>query len=379
MSAAADEAFMRRCLELARQAEGRTATNPMVGCVIVDRRGKVLAEGFHRRIGAPHAEADALAKLGGRAAGATLYVNLEPCRHQGRTAPCAPAVLASGVARVVVGARDPIAGHKGGAAWLRRQGVTVTTGVLDAECRELNRAFFTWAQKKRPFVVLKAAATLDGRVATHTGESKWITSAQARRDGHRLRDRLDAICVGIKTVLADDPALTVRGLRGGRDPLRVVLDSRLRTPPTARLLPANTRSRAKVVIATTTAAAAARARRLESAGAELWRFPPTAAGRVPMRRLLARLAKSEVASLLVEGGPTVCAAFAAAGVADELRLYLAPRVLGGAGKEVGPGWLGGPGAPRLAGAWELAFAGEPERVGPDLALTLRPRPRSSKA
>src|SRR6185295_15359059 len=258
---------MARCLELARKAEGRTAPNPIVGCVIVSKAGKVLAEGFHAGPGKLHGEAAALRKLGGKARGATLYVNLEPCNHHGRTPPCAPAVRDSGIARVVIGMLDPIPGHGGGARVLRRAGIAVTTGVLAAECADANRGFVSWATRGRPWFVLKAGMSLDGKIATATGESRWITSEAARADGHRLRDRLDAIIAGVGTVLADDPQLTVRGVRGGRDPIRVIVDSQLRTPATARVLPATGGSDARTIIATTEAAPADRAAALTAAGA----------------------------------------------------------------------------------------------------------------
>jgi diaminohydroxyphosphoribosylaminopyrimidine deaminase / 5-amino-6-(5-phosphoribosylamino)uracil reductase len=367
-----DAAWMRRCLELARRAEGRTAPNPLVGCVIVDRRGKLVAEGYHRRAGTAHAEAAALAAVGGQARGCTMYVNLEPCRHRSnrRTVPCAPAVLASGITRLVVGMGDPIRSHGGGAAWLRNQGIEVVTGVLGAECRELNRAFVTWAKKRRPLIVLKAAITLDGRVATRAGESRWITGEAARRDAHGLRNRLDAILVGLRTVLADDPALTTRGIRGGRDPVRVVLDSRLQTPPQAALLPVNSRSQARTIIATTPAAAQSRERRLAAAGAEIWRCRAGKGGRVDLRDLVHRLAAAEVLSVLVEGGAEVHGGFFAAGLVDELVLYVAPMVFGGQGGAGGPSWLGGPGISRISAARRLAFVGEPRRVGEDLVLRL---------
>jgi diaminohydroxyphosphoribosylaminopyrimidine deaminase/5-amino-6-(5-phosphoribosylamino)uracil reductase len=358
-----DATWMRRCLTLARRGEGRTAPNPMVGCVIVDRRGEVLAEGWHRRAGAPHAEADALAKLGGRAPGATLYVNLEPCNHQGRTPPCAPAVLAAGIRRVVIGALDPIRGHAGGARLLSRRDVIVKTGVLAAECEELNRGFFSVARRHRPHVTLKAAASLDGRVATHTGESRWITGEAARRDGHRLRDQLDAILVGIGTVLADDPALTVRDVRNGRDPIRVIVDSALRTPVNAKVLAAGGRT----IIATTDRALPTRARRLSLAGAELWTLPAPD-GRVDLAALLTRLALAGVNTVLVEGGPTIHASLLSAHLADEVRLYLAPLVLGGHGRHAGPTWAAGPGITPLKLAHRLAFTAPPRRLGPDLLL-----------
>lgn len=374
-ASADDERWMRRCLELAARGAGRVSPNPMVGCVIVSPRGEVVAEGYHRRLGGPHGEADALARCGFRAPGCTLYVNLEPCKHRGqrRTEPCAPRVLESGVARVVVGMMDPIRGHGGGAAWLARRGVSVTRGVLRRECAELNRFFTTWAVARRPYVTLKAGVTLDGRVATHRGQSRWITGAAARRDGHRMRGTMDAILVGVETVRADDPALTARGVRG-RDPIRIVLDSRLRTPPSARLLPANSGgSKARVIIATTAAATAARQRRLEGAGAEVWRLGRRA--RVDLTALVSRLAESEVSSVLVEGGARVHRAFVDADLVDELRLYLAPLALAGEAGSIGPGWIGGKGAAALSGAHRFRFVGEPTLLGPDLRVILRP-PRS---
>lgn len=365
MTREVDERWMRRCLSLARRAEGRTAPNPMVGCVVLDRRGRVVAEGWHRKAGAPHGEADALAKVG-RVPGGTLYVNLEPCRHQGRTPPCAPLVAASGVARVVVGMLDPIKGHGGGAAWLARRGIAVERGVLEAECRELGRAWITWARERRPWFTLKAAATLDGKVATWRGESRWVTGEAARREGHRLRDRHDAVMVGVGTVLADDPRLTVRGVRGGRDPVRVVVDSRLRTPPGAAVL-----GRGRVIIATTRAAPDARERRLTASGAEVWRLPGRRA--VDLAALAGRLAAAGVTSVLVEGGPTLHGGLLDAGLVDEVRLFLAPILLGGAGRRSGLSWIAGDGVDRLAEAPRLALAEPPRRLGPDLLLTLRHR------
>ncbi len=369
--AADDARWMARCLELARRGAGRVSPNPLVGSVIVSPRGEVVAEGWHKKLGGPHGEAEALAACGGRAPGCTLYVNLEPCRHTStrRTEPCAPKVLEAGVARLVIGANDPIPGHGGGAAWLARRGVKVTRNVLRDECEELNRTFFTWAREHRPYVVLKAASTLDGRVATAGGESQWITGAAARRDGHGLRGELDAILVGVGTALADDPRLTARGR--GRDPVRVVLDSQLRTPRTARLLPAASRSKVRVIIATTASAPAARERALVRAGAEVWRLGRRR--RVDLAALVERLAAEEVASLLVEGGGEVHRSFLDAGLVDEVRLYLAPMAVAG-----GTGWIGGRGVAALADAWRFRFIGEPRRLGDDLALTLRPRTRPKR-
>jgi diaminohydroxyphosphoribosylaminopyrimidine deaminase/5-amino-6-(5-phosphoribosylamino)uracil reductase len=366
---AIDRTFMARCLELARRAEGRTAPNPIVGCVIA-RGERVIAEGFHRGPGTPHGEAAALAALGGRSArGTTLYVNLEPCMHVGRTPPCAPAVLAAGVKRVVVGALDPIEGHGGGARWLARHGVAVQTGVLGEACGEANAAFFTWARHGRPRFVVKAAISLDGRIATARGESKWITGEAARREAHRLRDRLDAVMVGVGTVLADDPRLTVRGIRGGRDPIRVIVDGRLRTPPSAAVV----RSRgARTIVACARGAAPARHRALSRAGVEVWQIDADREHRLDLHELARRLGRAGVTSVLVEGGAALHASVIDADLADELRLFVAPIVLGGRPGDGGPAWVGGDGVARLARAPRFAFV-DPAgtRAGDDVVLVAR--------
>lgn len=342
--------------------------------MIVDRRGRVVAEGWHKKLGAAHAEADALAKVNGRAKGCTMYVNLEPCKHRSkrRTEPCAPKVAAAGIERLVIGTGDPIRSHGGGAAWLKRQGVEVIRNVRADACRELNRAFFIWARKQRPWFLLKAGVTLDGRVATRTGESQWITGPEARKDVHRLRGRLDAIMVGVGTVLADDPALTCRGVRRARDPVRVVVDSRLRTPPEAKLLPANTDSKARVLIATTPGAAKTRERRLVAAGAEVVRVPGRGR-RVSLSRLSTLLAANEIASVLVEGGAELHGALVRAGLVDDVRLYMAPMLFGGA---AAPSWLGGDGVGRIAQAPRFRFHGGGEPLGDDLVITARPVQRA---
>lgn len=330
--------------------------------MIVSPRGRVLAEGWHRGPGTPHAEADALARLKGRAPGATMYVNLEPCNHQGRTPPCAPAVIASGVARVVLGAMDPIRGHAGGARRIARAGIAVTRGVLAAACEEHNRGFFTVARRGRPWFTLKAAITLDGRIATRRGESKWITGAAARAQVHALRASHDAVLVGIGTVLADDPRLTVRDAPG-TDPRRVVLDSRLRTPPTAALVQGS-------VIAGVSGAPAARRRRLERAGATVLALPADRRGRVRIDAVGPALAELGLASVLVEGGGEVHAALLGAGLADELILHVAPAILGG--RQGGPAWVGGDEVRRLADAHRLVFRSA-GFSGADLVVALRPR------
>lgn len=373
-SAEVDARHMARCLELAATMRGQTAPNPMVGCVIVDARGRVVVEGVHRGPGQLHAEADAIAKLGKRSVvGGTLYVNLEPCNHTGRTPPCAPAVAALGLARVVIGDMDPIVSHSGGAKRLRRAGVRVDVGVLRDHSQALNRGFRTWARTGRPHVVLKAGASLDGKIATASGESQWITSAAARHDAMQQRALCDAIVVGIGTVLADDPKLTVRGVRNGRSPIRVVLDSHARTPLTAALLPAQARDGVRVIIATSARATAdgagqRRATRLAAAGAQVLRLPCNDAQQVDLQALLPALTEFGVLALLVEGGGMVHAGFMAADVVDEILLYQAPMVIGG---DAAPGWMRGAGAPSLAAAQRFEFIEAPRRVGPDVVLHLQ--------
>jgi diaminohydroxyphosphoribosylaminopyrimidine deaminase/5-amino-6-(5-phosphoribosylamino)uracil reductase len=358
---AIDAAHMARALELAEKYRGRTAPNPIVGCVIVDRRGRVIAEGAHRGAGTRHAEIDALAKLRGKALGATMYVTLEPCTHHGRTPPCVPAVRDSGVARVVIGTEDPVPGHGGGIEALRRAKISVTRALVDA-CDRANRPFLTWAMYQRPAFTLKAAITLDGKIATVAGQSKWITGEAARADVHRLRDTHDAVLVGVGTVLADDPWLTARR-SGARDPIRIVLDGNLRTPATARLLPK--RRGPRTIIATRARAPEAKARALEKAGAEIWRFEPHANGRLPLHLVARRLGELGLTSVLVEGGGEVHASFLDARLADEVILYVAPRAVGG----MAPSWVGGRGVGTLHAAYGFRFEGEPVLVGPDLRIT----------
>ena len=344
-----DENYLRRCLEIAEAYRGRTSPNPIVGCVIVSASGRILAEGVHRGPDTPHAEVDALAKVHHRVPGATLYTNLEPCNHQGRTPPCAPAIRDAQVARVVIGGMDPVPGHGGGAALLAAAGVHVTTGVLEAACHAANRPFYTWATLGRCAFTLKAGMTLDGKLATASGESKWITGEAAREDAHRLRNTHDAVLVGVGTVLADDPQLTAR-LPDARDPVRIVVDSKLRTPPTARLL-----SGGRTIIATTATTG-------ELPNAEIWRFPGE---RVDLRALATRLADAGLLSVLVEGGAQLHASLLAADVADELVLYIAPMILGGSA----PGWVGGPGVLALADAHRFRFTAI-AKFGDDLRVQL---------
>ncbi len=333
-----DIRWMARALALAARGRGMTSPNPMVGAVVV-RDGALLAERFHERAGAPHAEAAALEAAGPAARGATLYVTLEPCNHVGRTPPCVAAILRAGVRRVVAAVRDPnprVTG--GGAGALAAAGVEVSLGCLEAEARELNQAFFTVATRQRPHVTAKWAMTLDGKIAAHDRRSQWITGPAARREAHRLRSESDAIVVGIGTVLADDPALTVRlGEPWPREPYRVVVDGRARLPLEAALL--RTGTPARVLVAVGEEAPAARVAGLASAGATVLQCK-SHDGRVDVRDLCARLLGLDVMAVLLEGGSALTGAFVQARLVDRVAVFVAPKLLGG---ETAPGPAGGPG------------------------------------
>jgi diaminohydroxyphosphoribosylaminopyrimidine deaminase/5-amino-6-(5-phosphoribosylamino)uracil reductase len=329
---------MARALALAARGIGLTSPNPAVGAVIV-RDGAVVGEGWHRKAGAPHAEAEGLAAAGDRARGATCYVTLEPCAHQGRTPPCADALIAAGVARVVVACRDPHPLVDGrGLARLRAAGVEVSIGAGEAEARALNRAFFAAVAARRPHVTLKSAMTLDGKIAAWDGESRWISGEAARREAHRLRFAADALLVGIGTVLRDDPELTVRLPDAPpKEPFRVVADTRLRIPPDARLLRAGDPGRA--VVACAAPAPARRAKALRDAGARVLEVPRDGR-RVDLRALLGALRELDVVGVLAEGGAELGAALLEAGLVDRVAFFVAPRLLGG---RTAPGPLGGVG------------------------------------
>ncbi|MBI3625809.1 MAG: bifunctional diaminohydroxyphosphoribosylaminopyrimidine deaminase/5-amino-6-(5-phosphoribosylamino)uracil reductase RibD [Candidatus Rokubacteria bacterium] len=335
---ALDESLMHRALALAECARGLTSPNPLVGALVV-RDGVIVGEGFHLRAGAPHAESLALAVAGEAARGATLYVTLEPCVHEGRTPPCVPAIVEAGIRRVVAAVGDPnprVAGA--GLAALGQAGLEVSVGCLEEEARRLNQPFFTWITAGRPFVTLKVAMSLDGKIAGWDRSSRWITGEEARRETHRLRSQADAIAVGISTVLADDPELTVRlEPAWPREPYRVVVDSHGRTPTTSRVLAAGSPER--TLIAVTESAPEDRLRALEASGARVLRLPARD-GRVDLGALMADLAQREVTALLLEGGGELNAGFLEAGLVDRVAVFVAPMLLGG---RDAPTPLGGPG------------------------------------
>jgi diaminohydroxyphosphoribosylaminopyrimidine deaminase/5-amino-6-(5-phosphoribosylamino)uracil reductase len=351
---------MRRAYRLARKAAGRTSPNPIVGAVLV-RGGKIVGTGYHKAAGSDHAEIAALKQAGTKARGARLYITLEPCSHYGRTPPCADALIRAGIKEVVAAMRDPnprVAGS--GFETLRRAGIKVRLGLMAAECRTMLEAFSKFITRGMPFVTLKLAATLDGKIAAASGESQWISGEPSRALVHRWRNEMDAVLVGAATVRADDPQLTCRSA-GGRNPYRVVLDSRLRTPLNAQLL--KHRDVARTIIATTAAAPTTKVRAIEALGAQVWHLP-AARKQVGWRPLLKRLAKQGIASVLIEGGAAVAASALRAGVVDKLELFYAPKLIGGDGRAM----IGALGLGKMAQAIRLKNLSV-RRVGEDLLVT----------
>ena len=357
-----DYRHMARALLLARRGLYSTDPNPRVGCVLV-RDGEIVGEGWHERTGKPHAEANALEIAGGSARGATAYVTLEPCCHYGRTPPCTDALMAAGITRLVAAMSDPnpqVAGK--GLAILRDAGIAVDCGVLETEARALNPGFTQRMIAGRPFVRVKLAMSLDGRTALASGESRWLTDEAARQDVQRLRARSSAVLTGSGTLLADDPGLNVRLAEATRQPLRVILDTALRTPPTAKTL----RLPGPVLIFTASADPAKRAA-LRVAGADIAAVP-SAEGGLRLHAIMAELARRECNELQVESGPTLAGALLQAGLVDELVIYLAPLLLGDRAR----GLFQLPALTRMQDRWELDTV-ETRAVGRDWRLTLRPR------
>lgn len=412
-----DEYFMRMALNLAARARGRTSPNPMVGAVIV-KDGLVLGSGFHSAAGRPHAEVEALndaASSGRDVGGATLYVTLEPCCHYGRTPPCTDAIIKSGIARVVAAMQDPnpLVSGKGFSA-LKSAGMTVDVGVCGSEALALNEVYVKYITTRRPFVLLKCAMSLDGKIRTALGESKYITSEESRRKVHSLRNEMDAVMVGVGTVIADDPLLTVRLTDDTsdtykRNPARIIVDSHLRLPLRSKILGVapgvddsggfaenggvysrtngdpgfrtnggidpRTRGvaaypqayggkRPRTIIATLEDETTPRAQALKEKGAEIWTLPERE-GRVDLMTLAEKCGASGITSILLEGGPTLAAAALRAGIIDKVLFFYAPVILGGA---TAPGPVGGEGVSRLRDAARLDRV-EVGRCGPDVWIS----------
>jgi len=354
----ADERFMRIALDLARKGEGAVNPNPLVGAVVV-RNSEIVGQGYHQRFGGPHAEVFALDEAGDAARGATLYVTLEPCSHQGKTPPCTERIIAAQIARVVVACRDTnplVNGH--GIERMRATGMEVTEGVLEEEARRANEIFFKFITTGQPFVQLKLAESLDGKIATRTGDAKWISGADSRTEAHRLRRRFAAVLVGVGTIIADDPRLTVRHV-AGTDPLRIVLDGRGRIPLAATLL----REEGRTIVITATMGRE-KEEALISLGAEVWRLPEEECC-VDLSAFLQRLGEENIDSLLVEGGGETAAAFLESDLVDKVAFFVAPILIGG--RDAIP-TIGGAGAEQVNEALHLKRI-EIERIGEDLLVT----------
>ena len=360
------ESYMRRALELAKKAEGDTSPNPMVGCVITDKEGNIVGEGWHRKAGTPHAEVNAIADMQAkRREGHTAYVSLEPCSHWGRTGPCCEALIKAGIKRVVAAMEDPnpkVAGN--GFRRLREAGVEVVAGVCEKEARRLNEHFLLWVTQKRPFISLKFAETLDGKLATRARDSHFVTGKEAHVYSHYLRKIHDGILVGIGTVLDDDPELTTR-LVEGKDPVRIILDSKARIPLTAKAL----QGEAKTLLVTGPEADADKCKELAGRKNVTVISLPCEEGKIEIDALLQALYEQELTSILVEGGSEVLGAFLDAGAADRVYAFIAPKLVGG---QAALPAIGGKGISVMA---RCASVTEPEllTLGEDWLITGRIR------
>ncbi len=356
-----DQTYMTRALELASKGEGAVNPNPLVGAVVVVD-SQIVGEGWHQRFGGPHAEINALNEAGAASNGATLYVTLEPCCHHGKTPPCTDRIIAAGVRRVVYAIDDPNPLMCGkGAAILRAHGITVESGLLRESAEEQNEVFLTFIRGGTPFVELKLAMSLDGRIATKTGDAKWITGEESRIQGHRLRAKHMAIAVGVGTVIQDNPSLNVRHVEG-KDPVPIVLDTKGRIPLSSKLLQAPS----KTIVATCSMSEEVERGILET-GAQVWELP-AANGRVSIEALLARMAEEQLDSLLIEGGGEIAASFLEARAIDKVAFFYAPILIGG--REAIPG-IGGIGIEKIAEALRLERI-QTRMLGEDLYLTAYP-------
>lgn len=348
-----DEVFMREALQLAKKGRGFVNPNPMVGAVIV-KHGRIVGRGYHKRFGSSHAEVEALHHAGKRARGATLYVNLEPCCHFGKTPPCTDAIIHAKIRRVVSATRDPNRVARGGADMLRRVGIEVSVGVMEKSARDLNEAFFTFYEKRRPFIALKFAASLDGKLATASGDSKWITNEKARAYARSLRGEYQAVLVGINTVLKDDPHLGARQA-GMRDPLRIIVDSKLRVPLHSKVL-----RDLNVLVVTTARASKRKKRMLERQGVSIHVM---SGSRTSIKQLLTVLREKKIISVLVEGGGEILGSFIDAKLADKVYAFYAPMLIGGAQSRM----ISGRGANTLADSSRFEKISI-ERFGDDVLL-----------
>lgn len=357
-----DKDFMKLAMQLAKRARGRTSPNPMVGAVIV-RDGEVVGRGFHRKAGTPHAEIHAIADAGEKSKGSTIYVNLEPCCHYGRTGPCVEAIVKAGISRVVMAMTDPNPKVSGkGKSFLEEHGIEVTSGILENEARKLNEVFIKYITTGRPFITLKTAMSLDGKIATSSGQSRWISSEKSRLMVHKIRDEVDAIMVGIGTVIRDNPSLTCR-LTGGKgcDPIRIILDSQARIPLECKVL--NQDSSARTILAVTNQASEEKIQQIRQCAEVL--VIPENNGKVDLLKLAQKLGEMEITSILLEGGAEVNASALKAKIVDKVMVFIAPKIIGG---NNAPGPIGGEGIQELSDAFYLKDISV-ESVGEDILVT----------
>lgn len=355
-----DEYYMQLALDLASKASGQTGINPVVGCVVV-KDGRIVGVGTHLKRGTGHAEVHALQMAGEEAEGATVYVTLEPCSHFGKTPPCCERVIAAKAARVVVASGDPNPEVSGkGISRLREEGIEVTVGVLEQQSRQLNEKFNKYITSKMPFVTLKTASTLDGKIASRTGDSRWVTGSTAREQVHTLRHQHDAIMVGIGTVLADDPLLNTRASVPAIDPIRIIVDSELRLPPDARVV---TDRSSRTIVLTTDQADAAKLEALQNAGIEVVTCGPTV--QVNLINAMKKLGELEIGSILLEGGGQLNGAMLEAGLIDKIILYYAAKIIGG---KDAPGTFTFPGIEKMADAISLENV-KVEMAGEDICVS----------
>jgi len=337
-----DQYYMNLALDLARKSEGQTNPNPLVGAVIV-KSGKVVAKGYHEKAGLPHAEAIALNKAGTKARGADLYVNLEPCCHHGRTPPCTEAIISAGIKRVILGIRDPNRLVNGrGIRFLRKQGVEVVIGVLRRDCHKINEHFIKYITTGRPWVILKSAVSLDGKIATRTGDSKWITGSKARAYAHRLRSRVDAILVGAETVRMDDPQLTVRPKKKGmRNPVRIIVSGKGSISTSAKIF--NNAHKERVIYVANASLPLVRKKKLQKIGVEVL-LVKYRKKKVDLPLLMDALGKMKITSIMIEGGSEISGNALKEKLVDKLIYFLAPKIIGG---KNAPGPVGGQGISRI--------------------------------
>ena len=320
-----DKVYMKRALELAELGRGKVAPNPMVGAVIV-KAGKIIGKGYHKKYGDNHAEVNAFENATEDVSGATLYVTLEPCAHYGKTPPCAKRIVKEGIKKVVIGVLDPnplVAGK--GVNILKDAGIEVVVGVLEEECRKINEVFMKYIKTSRPFVLMKYAMSLDGKISTATGKSKWISCEKSRRDVHKLRNNLSAIMVGINTVIKDNPMLNCR-IEGGNDPIRIIVDSNLRIPLDSKIV--NTSNNISTIVATTHKADKDKIKLLEERNVEVI-VAKEKDGRVDITSLIDKLGEKKIDSILLEGGSEINFSCLQEGIVDKVRIYIAPKILGG--------------------------------------------------